>query len=150
MRKYASLSWKRTWVWSSSRVIQALDLGPMTPEERSNSETLTTRYRDGSGAKRFKGNKSLKKSQYLASTLKLFIYFMFYRLQEQYNSGASGGSPPCWFLFRLPTHVPRHYTYKFAAKVVSVIPEARSAARAPELSTQVAWLIISSPLYSPL
>ena len=63
MRKYASLSWKRTWVWSSSQVIQALDLGPMSSDERSTSQTLTTRYMDGRGSRKFKGNRLLKKSQ---------------------------------------------------------------------------------------
>ena len=54
MRKYLSMSWKRT-----------LDLGPMTDQEREDSEPTTTTYIDAAGKKRFKGNPNLKRSQYL-------------------------------------------------------------------------------------
>ena len=67
MRKYSSISWKRTWVWSITRRIEALDLGPLTKEEKQDSETTTTSYRDANGRKRFKGNPNLKKSQHLCS-----------------------------------------------------------------------------------
>ena len=70
MRKYGSMSWKRTWVWSSSDTIKALDLGSLTKDEKQTSGTLTTRYKDSKGTTRFKGNKHLKTSQYLASKTK--------------------------------------------------------------------------------
>ena len=66
MRKYGSLSWKRTWVWSSSDTIKALDLGSLTKNEKQTSGTLTTRYKDSTGKTRFKGNRHLKTSQQLA------------------------------------------------------------------------------------
>lgn len=65
MRKYASMSWKRTWVWSSSNRIHELDLGPLTTDEKNKSKTLTTRYRDSKGKVKFQGNSSLKRSQRL-------------------------------------------------------------------------------------
>lgn len=65
MRKYSSLSWKRTWVWSCTPLIRALDLGPLTEHERLTSRPTTTRYKDAKGKTRFKGNKHLKLSQYL-------------------------------------------------------------------------------------
>ena len=65
MRKYSSLSWKRTWVWSSTPLIRALDLGPLTEQERFTSRPTTTRYKDAKGKTRFKGNTNLKRSQYL-------------------------------------------------------------------------------------
>ena len=65
MRKYASMSWKRTWVWSSSSRIHELDLGPLTTDEKNESKTLTTRYRDSKGKVKFQGNSSLKGSQRL-------------------------------------------------------------------------------------
>ena len=73
MRKYSSLSWKRTWVWSSTPLISALDLGPMTEEERLTSRPTTTRYKDAKGKNRFKGNKNLKLSQYLVCISGLWI-----------------------------------------------------------------------------
>ncbi|CAL1136134.1 unnamed protein product, partial [Cladocopium goreaui] len=63
MRKYSSLSWKRTWVWSSTPLIRALDLGPLTEQERFTSRPTTTRYKDAKGKTRFKGNTNLKRSQ---------------------------------------------------------------------------------------
>ena len=65
MRKYSSLSWKRTWCWSNSTLISALDLGALTKSEKAGSQTTTTRYRDAQGRAKFKGNKRLKASQYL-------------------------------------------------------------------------------------
>lgn len=65
MRKYSSMSWKRTWVWSTTNRIASLDLGPLTETEKESSEKTTTTYRDRRGKKRFKGNANLKRSQYL-------------------------------------------------------------------------------------
>jgi len=77
MRKYASLSWKRTWVWATTPLIASLDLGAMTPQERLGSKTLTTRYKDSKGRTRFKGNKSLKTSQYLFLIRMFVVYGLF-------------------------------------------------------------------------
>lgn len=63
MRKYGALSWKRTWLWSCSRRIEALDKGPMSREEKLSAKPTTTRYQDKSGKTRFKGNSGLKPSQ---------------------------------------------------------------------------------------
>lgn len=63
MRKYNSISWKRTWVWSLSRHISDLDLGPLTAEERAESVATTEKYQDSKGRKRYKGNVNLKRSQ---------------------------------------------------------------------------------------
>ena len=63
MRKYGHFSWKRTWVWSNRKEIAELDMGPLTPEERRESQPTTTRYRDKHGKMRYKGNKRLKLSQ---------------------------------------------------------------------------------------
>ena len=65
MRKYSSLSWKRTWCWSNSPLISALDLGALTKTDKAGSQTTTTRYRDAKGRAKFKGNKHLKASQCL-------------------------------------------------------------------------------------
>lgn len=65
MRKYSSLSWKRTWCWSNSPLISALDLGALTKTDKAGSQTTTTRYRDAKGRVKFKGNKHLKASQCL-------------------------------------------------------------------------------------
>ena len=65
MRKFGALSWKRTWLWSNSRSIGALDKGRLTRQERNTARPTTTRYRDKSGKLKFKGNGNLKKSQKL-------------------------------------------------------------------------------------
>ena len=63
MRKFGSMSFKRTWVWSTSPSIQSLDLGSLTAEEKETSVSLTTRYKDAKGRTKFKGNGKLKPSQ---------------------------------------------------------------------------------------
>jgi len=65
MRKYGSLSWKRTWLWANTPRIAQLDKGPLTDAEKSTSRPTTTRYIDKSGKAKFKGNSSLKASQNL-------------------------------------------------------------------------------------
>ena len=81
MRKYGSMSWKRTWVWSSSNRIHELDLGPLTTDEKKKSKTLTTRYRDSKGLVKFKGSSSLKPSQRLRLN-----YFAWRKLGLQKNN----------------------------------------------------------------
>ncbi|CAK9017034.1 unnamed protein product, partial [Durusdinium trenchii] len=63
MRKYGSISWKRTWVWANSRRIGSLDLGPLTEEEKEGCEETTIRYEDAQGKIRWKGNSNLKLTQ---------------------------------------------------------------------------------------
>lgn len=69
MRRYGSLSWKRTWLWGNSRHIGDLDIGPMTTQERATAQPTTTKYKDKEGKTRFKGNASLKPSQNLDLTV---------------------------------------------------------------------------------
>ena len=65
MRKFKAMTWKRTWLWSSSPHIEKLNLGPMTPEERVCEIKTTTSSVDKEGKKRFSGNKNLKGTQHL-------------------------------------------------------------------------------------
>ena len=67
MRKHKAMTWKRTWVWSTSPSIAELDLGPMLPHERVCDVQTTVQWKDGSGRKRFQGNANLKTTQYLAN-----------------------------------------------------------------------------------
>lgn len=66
MRKYGSMSWKRTWVWANSRCIVKLDKGPLTSKEKETARPTTTKYIDKNGVTKFKGNSTLKKSQILS------------------------------------------------------------------------------------
>lgn len=82
MRKYGSMSWKRTWVWSNDSSIAALDLGAMTAYEKKTAVPTTVRYMDSKGRVRFKGNSTLKGSQILgfvgsACFSRLFVVMMF-------------------------------------------------------------------------
>ncbi|CAL1157423.1 unnamed protein product [Cladocopium goreaui] len=60
MRKWGSLSFKHTWIWSISIIISILDAGSLTQKEKNSSISLTTRYVDKHGRKKFKGNSKLK------------------------------------------------------------------------------------------
>lgn len=85
MRKHSSMSWKRTWIWSISSLIGALDLGPLTAEEKETSEKTTTTYKDARGKQRFKGNSNLKKSQHLSRNHCVSV--CFHMFSQQYKTG---------------------------------------------------------------
>ena len=100
MRKHGSLSWKRTWFWSNSRLIQRLDLGPMTSVEKVSQLKTTKQWVDPvTGKKRFQGNKFLKDTQWLCQLLYI-------------------------------CSVPRQYTWRFARHLIELVPEMRNEARA--------------------
>ena len=63
MRKYGALSFKRTWVWSSSKRIASLDQGPLSEAEKKGCVQTTSKYRDKAGKLRFQGDSNLKRSQ---------------------------------------------------------------------------------------
>ena len=66
MKKHKALTWKRTWIWSTSPIIQRLDLGCLTAEERPTTVKTTTSWTDPkTGKKKFQGNRHLKGTQYL-------------------------------------------------------------------------------------
>ncbi|CAL1152703.1 unnamed protein product [Cladocopium goreaui] len=81
MRKFGSLSFKRTWVWANTKRICSLDMGPLFGWEKQGCVQTTTRYVDKAGKRRFVGNSNLKRSQ--------------------------------------------QYTYKFASKIVQMVPLVR-------------------------
>ena len=118
MRKYGSMSWKRTWVWSNRQNIACLDLGPMTDHEKQSSKQTTTRYLDRGGRVRFKGNANLKRSQYFGEFL--FIVSYFFR-----SSSCVIVLPKSQVLWRTSWEF-RQYTYKFAGKLVRMIPKLRA------------------------
>ena len=66
MRKYKSISFKRTTLWSNSASVGLFDLGKLTPTERRNTEPTTMKWTDKHGKKRYKGNSKLKSTQTLA------------------------------------------------------------------------------------
>lgn len=64
MRKHAALTWKRTWVWCTSDIIQRLDLGPLNTEERVCQVKTTKQWVcPKTGKKKFQGNRNLKGTQ---------------------------------------------------------------------------------------
>lgn len=127
------MSWKRTWVWCNNAIIGDLDLGPLSAEEKKTSVPTTTRYKDKTGRTRFKGNGTLKQSQFLGfrfvkmicefwtysssgvllkiSLTIIYIYYIYY-------IGSLVLTILCPLLLRT-------YTYKFAAKLVRMIPKLR-------------------------
>ena len=114
MRKFAAMSWKRTWVWSVSRKISCLDLGKLTRQEKAGCQRTTTRYRDAKGKLRFKGNSNLKKSQCLPSLVR-FFFRSFCKILFRFMCSNESHAP--W-----PTskHFPR-YDISLPAAVTNVI-----------------------------
>lgn len=130
MRKYGSMSYKRTWVWSISRAIGRLDLGKLTAEDRKGCTPTTTKYVDKHGRKRFVGNGNLKKTQHLDwifnhcfrcdtflnfETVNFVSRHLFYK--------AAFVQQPEMFLNLNVTWQLRMYTYKFAGKLVRMLHE---------------------------
>ena len=74
MRKWGALSFKRTWVWSSSSAIKSLDLGPLTKAEKKNTVATTDKYYDSKGKLRFKGNARLKATQRLGFAFPTVVF----------------------------------------------------------------------------
>ena len=132
MRKWGALSWKRTWLWANTEHIGALDKGPMTPGERAGARPTTTRYRDKQGKTRFKGNSHLKSSQWLASNM-LFLDF-----QNPHTARLIYVPKGLFFLIRVIGRT-RKYTYKYAAKLVSLLPETQSELRWRKFPVEVCW-----------
>lgn len=69
MRKHMAITWKRTWVWGTSKVIGDLDLGPLHPSERPTVVKTTKRWVGKDGKRRWQGTKSLKTTQLLGRLL---------------------------------------------------------------------------------
>ena len=67
MRKFASFTWKRTWLWSTSPEIHRLDLGPMTSSEKETQCSTTTRSVNKNGKVFWTGNANLKPTQFPGS-----------------------------------------------------------------------------------
>jgi hypothetical protein len=65
MRKHLAMTWKRTWVWSTSQSVEALDLGPLLPSEKKTSVQTTKRWVGKDGKKKWQGTDKLKATQYL-------------------------------------------------------------------------------------
>ena len=63
-----AMTWKRTWCWSPSSRIEALDLGPMTSAERASTLQTTQRSRGRDGKVKWSGTKALKATQHLDAT----------------------------------------------------------------------------------
>jgi hypothetical protein len=62
MRKYGSVSFKRTHIWSTSEASHLLDLGALTSKDRKNTHTTTTTWVKN-GRTKFTGNTALKGTQ---------------------------------------------------------------------------------------
>ncbi len=62
MRKHMAMTWKRTWLWSTSWRIRDLDLGPLLPSERVTQVKTTKRWKKD-GKTKWQGTKALKGTQ---------------------------------------------------------------------------------------
>ena len=71
MRKHLALTWKRTWIWSTSPRVRNLDLGPLLPSEKSTTVKTTRRWTNKDGKKKWQGTRALKGTQYFARIMDL-------------------------------------------------------------------------------
>lgn len=77
MRKHAAMTWKRTWVWSTSDIVKYLDLGPLTEQERVCDVKTTRTWTDPrTGKKKFQGNRNLKGTQYHGYSSNILLYYI--------------------------------------------------------------------------
>ena len=86
MRKHLAATWKRTWVWSTSERIRALDLGRLLPTERETKVKTTVRKRDKDGKMKWQGSRALKGTQHFdgiyyanSSSVTLNLFFGWVR-----------------------------------------------------------------------
>ena len=63
MRKHLALTWKRTWMWANSKLIEQLGLGPLQPSERLTTVKTTKRTKGKDGKTKWQGNRNLKGTQ---------------------------------------------------------------------------------------
>lgn len=71
MKKHLSLTWKRTWMWSPSRLIEELDLGALSPSEKTCEVRTAKTWVDSKGKKRWQGTRELKGTQQLDYMVRL-------------------------------------------------------------------------------
>lgn len=65
MKKYKSMSMKRTCVWSNCHTVGLLDLGPLTKHEKNKNVKTTKTWTGKGGKKCYQGNATLKQTQIL-------------------------------------------------------------------------------------
>ena len=65
MRKYRSMSFKRSSCWGNSRAVALLDCGKLSKNERRGTLKTTHKSTDSSGRVRYQGNANLKNTQML-------------------------------------------------------------------------------------
>ena len=82
MKKHLSLTWKRTWMWSQSRLIEELDLGALSPSEKTCEVRTAKTWVDSKGKKRWQGTRELKGTQQLDYMVRLVfqLFFCWYYL----------------------------------------------------------------------
>lgn len=69
MKHFGHMCLKRTLVWSTSRAISVLDLGPIKKGKHKSLVQTAIKYKDKSGRDRYKGNGSqLKNTQPLSES----------------------------------------------------------------------------------
>jgi hypothetical protein len=69
MRKHLAATWKRTWLWSTSSRIRALDLGQLLPSERKTLVKTTIRKKGRDGKVKWQGSRALKGTQHFDSIM---------------------------------------------------------------------------------
>ncbi|CAK8992823.1 Uncharacterized protein SCF082_LOCUS3230 [Durusdinium trenchii] len=126
MRKYGSISWKRTWVWANSRRIGSLDLGPLTEEEKEGCEKTTIRYKDAQGNTRWKGNANLKLTQHYTFKFAGTVTRLLPKLRE--DSGSHKFPVPLESTISLFARMPWDHESELKAAMMD------SDAKAPEVS----------------
>lgn len=106
MKKHLSMTWKRTWFWSTSKRISSLDLGQLLPSERTSSVKTTKQTIGKNGKRQWQGTKALKGTQCFDCR-----YTSWMRSLNKPNIWS------CAVYIDL-----RRYTYRFARNLVQLFP----------------------------
>lgn len=69
MKKHLAMTWKRTWMWSTSPRVSRLDLGPLLPSEKVSTVQTTKRKKTQDGKVKWQGTKDLKGTQFFDRNL---------------------------------------------------------------------------------
>ena len=75
MKKHLAMTWKRTWMWSTSPRVSQLDLGPLLPSEKVSTVQTTKRKKTKDGKVKWQGTKDLKGTQFFDRNLYHRLFF---------------------------------------------------------------------------
>ena len=78
MKLYGHLCLKRTLLWSTSRAVGLMDLGPINKKDHKSLVKTAEKYTDSEGKSRYKGTGSTLRKTQFPSRMKHYLYFLLF------------------------------------------------------------------------